>query len=169
MTSRWPWSSAAQFLWGRHRSDWQVHPPCIQFSLEVASDFSLHCLAISRFFFVFYLFFWVTKSTYNNTHMNLVTILRTKTNCNTALILHSINNRSTKSETKKKLTVRGRGQIGKWWGVELVFVKAWDFRGLCGSRIGSRARPWWVRNVLPFQFSVFSALHVCLGLFRRHQ
>ena len=34
--------------------------------------------------------------------MNLITILRTNTNCNTALILHNITNRSTKSETKKK-------------------------------------------------------------------
>ena len=36
--------------------------------------------------------------------MKLITILRTKTNCNTALILHNITNRSTKSETKKKTT-----------------------------------------------------------------
>jgi len=34
--------------------------------------------------------------------MNLITILRTKTNCNTALILHNITSRSTKIETKKK-------------------------------------------------------------------
>ena len=43
----------------------------------------------------------VTKTTYNNTHMKLITILRTKTNCNTALNLRNITNRSTKSETKK--------------------------------------------------------------------
>jgi len=39
--------------------------------------------------------------------MNLITILRTKkkiTNCNTALLLHNITNRSTKSETKKRTT-----------------------------------------------------------------
>jgi len=33
--------------------------------------------------------------------MKLITILRTKTNCNTALNLRNITNRSTKSETKK--------------------------------------------------------------------